>query len=112
MKDHEFIEFIKELLLAPDTVIKKAHIARLVSMIIAYEQQIAALKKVLVNGVLKDHDACVIYQDEEYTKLEVKYNIQREALEYLKRILSEDTEAYRVCEETLRGEGIEKQEKS
>jgi len=35
--------------------------------------QIATLKKALVNGVLKDHDACVIYQDEEYTKLEVKY---------------------------------------
>ena len=35
--------------------------------------QIATLKKALVIGVLKDHDACVIYQDEEYTKLEVKY---------------------------------------
>lgn len=37
MNDQEFIEFIKELLLAPDTVIKKAHMERMISILTALE---------------------------------------------------------------------------
>uniref|UniRef100_A0A6H1ZHK0 Uncharacterized protein n=1 Tax=viral metagenome TaxID=1070528 RepID=A0A6H1ZHK0_9ZZZZ len=59
------------------------------------DEQIAALKKVLVNGVLKDHDACVIYQDEEYTKLEVKYYALTAERDKLKAILKEQEEI--VC---------------
>ncbi len=38
------------------------------------EGEIAELKAEIVSGVLRDHDACLIQKDEEYTKLEVKYN--------------------------------------
>ena len=40
MTDHEFIEFMKELLLAPDSVIKKAHMERAVSIISGLQAEV------------------------------------------------------------------------
>ena len=36
-------------------------------------QENERLEKEIVSGVLKDHNGCLIYRDEEYTKLESKF---------------------------------------
>lgn len=59
MNDHEFIEFMRELLLAPDTVIKKAHIERAVSMITVRENRITELEGVLEEFIAKECDGTV-----------------------------------------------------
>jgi len=37
------------------------------------EEQNKRIKKLMVDGILKDHDSCHIHLDEVYTKLETKY---------------------------------------
>ncbi|MBE3145096.1 MAG: hypothetical protein IMZ61_14435 [Planctomycetes bacterium] len=51
MNDREFIEFVKELLRAPDTVIKKAHMERMLSILAALEK---GLRNVLYQGHNED----------------------------------------------------------
>ena len=59
MNDHEFIEFMKELLLAPDTVIKKAHMERAVSMISALDNRIKELENVLAGFIAKECEGTI-----------------------------------------------------
>ena len=51
MTDHEFIEFMKELLLAPDSVIKKAHMERAVSIISGLQARIKELEDGLAEWI-------------------------------------------------------------
>jgi hypothetical protein len=63
-----------------------------------YEREIAELKATLTSGVLKDHDSCLIYQDEEYTKLEIKYNNLEDKLSRLTALIESDERAEKEAE--------------
>jgi len=54
MNDHEFIEFMKEILLAPDAVIKRAHMERVVSMIASRDGRIKELEDSLAGFIAKE----------------------------------------------------------
>jgi hypothetical protein len=54
MNDHEFIDFMKELILAPDSVIKKAHMERAVSIIKALNNRVKELEDGLAEWIKKE----------------------------------------------------------
>lgn len=41
--------------------------------IIKLKARIKELEKIISDGILKDHNGCMVYHDEEYTKLESKF---------------------------------------
>jgi hypothetical protein len=51
MNDHEFIEFMKELILAPDSAIKKAHMERAVSIISTLNARVKELEDGLAEWI-------------------------------------------------------------
>jgi predicted nucleic acid-binding Zn-ribbon protein len=63
--------------LAPDRYINpfraKMYIQFLLTSLTEMEERVKELEQIISNGVLKDHDGCQIYHDEEYTKLESKF---------------------------------------
>jgi len=44
-------------------------------------EEIDRLKADIVSGLLRNHDSCLIQKDEEYTKLECKYNNLKDELQ-------------------------------
>ena len=87
--------------------------ADLLEIAIATEQDVLKqhIEKCFIHplSAAKDHDACVIYQDEEYTKLEVKYYALTAERDKLKRFWDTyarevDKLAFEAQEEALRGE--------
>jgi len=76
------------------------------------ETRIKELEKIIFDGVLKDHDGCQIYRDEEYTKLESKFYDAKARIKELEEgisdILGESTVSYVVekrLEELIKKKG-------
>lgn len=62
------------------------------------EKRIEELEKIISDGVLKDHNGCQIYRDEEYTKLELKFYMTEARIEELEEIIGyvKNNEIYEV----------------
>jgi hypothetical protein len=59
MNDHEFIDFMQDLMLASDTVIKKEYMGRALSMIADRDQRIKELEDVLAGFIAKECEGTV-----------------------------------------------------